>query len=65
LGYEEILVLTSQAGAFVRRAGALVRIGRALVDGIVRGSSSRLLVEFLQERYERYAHNMQRKENAQ
>jgi hypothetical protein len=56
LGYEEILVLTPQAGAFVRRAGALFRSGRALADGTVLGSSSRLLVEFLQERYERYAH---------
>jgi len=47
LGYEKILVLTPQAGAFVRRAGALIRSGRALADGTVRGSSSRLLVEFL------------------
>jgi hypothetical protein len=49
LRYEEILVLTPQAGAFVRG-------GWALADGTVQGSSSRLLVEFLQERYERYAH---------
>jgi hypothetical protein len=48
LRYEEFLVLTPQAGAFVRG-------GRALADGTVRGSSSRLLVEFLQERYE-HAH---------
>jgi hypothetical protein len=46
-GYEEILVLTPQAGASVRRAGVLIRSGQALADGTVRGSSSRLLVEFL------------------
>ena len=45
--YEEILVLTPQAGAFVLRAGALIRSGRALEDGTVRGSSLRLLIEFL------------------
>jgi len=56
LGYEEILVLTPLAGAFSRRAGALIHSGKALADGTVRGSSSRLLVEFLQERYEQYAH---------
>ena len=42
-----ILVLTPQAGAFVRRAGVIIRSGLALADGTVRGSSSRLLVEFL------------------
>jgi len=47
LGYEKILVLTPQAGAFVRRAGVLIRSGQVLADGSVRGSSSRLLVEFL------------------
>ena len=47
--YEEFLVLTPQAGAFVRG-------GQALADGTIRGSSSRLLVEFLLERYELYAH---------
>jgi hypothetical protein len=50
LRYEESLVLTPQAGA-------LVRGGQALVDGTVWGSSSRLLVEFLLEHYELYAHN--------
>jgi hypothetical protein len=49
LRYEEFLVLTPQAGAFVRG-------GQALADGTVRGSSSRLLIEFLLERYELYAH---------
>jgi hypothetical protein len=34
----------------------LIRSGQALADGTVRGSSSRLLVEFLQEHYELYAH---------
>ena len=48
--YGRSLVLTPQAGAFV--CGGL-----ALVDGAVRGSSSRLLVKFLLERYELYAHN--------
>jgi hypothetical protein len=47
--YEEFLVLTPQAGAFVRD-------GQALADGTVWGSFSRLLVEFLLERYELYAH---------
>jgi hypothetical protein len=49
LRYEEFLVLTPQAGAFVRG-------GQALADGTVWGSSLRLLVEFLLERYELYAH---------
>ena len=49
LRYEESFVLTPQAGAFVHG-------GQALVDGIIWGSSSRLLVEFLLERYELYAH---------
>jgi hypothetical protein len=49
LRYEEFLVLTPQAGAFVRG-------GQALADGTVWGSSSRLLVEFLLECYELYAH---------
>ncbi len=40
LGYEKILVLTPQAGAFVRRAGVIIRSGLALADGTVRGSSS-------------------------
>jgi len=52
LRYEESLVLTPQAGAFVRG-------GQALADGTVWGSSSRLLVEFLLEHYELYAHGMQ------
>jgi len=43
----KILVLTPQAGAFVRRAGVIIRSGLALADGTVRGFSSRLLVEFL------------------
>jgi hypothetical protein len=59
----------SVAGRLVRSAGQRPRLrlrppaewradsGRALADGTVRGSSSRLLVEFLQERYELYAHN--------
>jgi hypothetical protein len=47
--YEEFLVLTPQASAFIRG-------GQALADGTVWGSSSRLLVEFLLERYELYAH---------
>jgi hypothetical protein len=42
-------VLTPQASVFVH--GGLV-----LADGTVRGSSSRLLVEFPLERYELYAH---------
>jgi hypothetical protein len=42
-------VLTPQAGVFVH--GGLV-----LADGTVRGSSSKLLVEFPLERYELYAH---------
>jgi hypothetical protein len=46
--YEEFLVLTPQASAFV--CGS-----QALADGTVWGSSSRLLVEFLLERYELYA----------
>ena len=50
--YEESLVLTPQAGAFVRG-------GQALADGTIWGSSSRLLVEFLLERYELYAHTKQ------
>jgi len=49
LRYEEFLVLTPQAGAFVRGS-------QALVDGTVWGSSSRLLIEFPLERYELYAH---------
>jgi hypothetical protein len=49
LRYEESLILTPQAGAFV--CGS-----QALVDGTVWGSSSRLLVEFLLECYELYAH---------
>jgi hypothetical protein len=49
LRYEESLVLTPQAGVFVRG-------GQALVDRTVWGSSSRLLVVFLLERYELYAH---------
>jgi hypothetical protein len=52
LRYEESLVLTPQAGTFVRG-------GQALADGTVWGSSSRLLVEFLLERYELYAHRKQ------
>jgi hypothetical protein len=51
LRYEESLVLTPQANAFVRG-------GQALVDGTVWGSSSRLLIEFLLERYELYAHSI-------
>jgi hypothetical protein len=47
--YKEFLVLTPQAGAFVRG-------GQALADGTVWGSSSRLLVEFLLEHYQLYAH---------
>jgi len=47
--YGRSLVLTPQAGTFV--PGSL-----ALVDGTVRGSSSRFLVEFPLERYELYAH---------
>jgi hypothetical protein len=43
-----ILVLTPSAGAFVRRAGVIIRSGLALADGTIRGSSSRLLAEFLQ-----------------
>jgi hypothetical protein len=50
LGYEKSLVLTPQAGAFVHG-------GQALADGTVWGSSSRLLVEFLLERYDLYAHS--------
>jgi hypothetical protein len=38
--YESSLILTPQAGAFVRG-------GQALADGTVWGSSSRILVEFL------------------
>jgi len=49
LRYEESFVLTPQAGAFVHG-------GQALVDGIVWGSSSRLLDDFLLEHYELYAH---------
>jgi hypothetical protein len=49
LRYEEFLVLTSQAGAFVRG-------GQVLADGTVQGSSTRLLVEFPLECYELYAH---------
>jgi hypothetical protein len=47
LGYEEILVLTPLAGAFVRRAGVLIHSGQVLADGTVRGSSSRIPAEFL------------------
>jgi hypothetical protein len=47
LGYEKILVLTPQAGAFVHRAGVIIRSGLALADGTDWGSSSRLLVEIL------------------
>ena len=47
--YEESLVLTPQAGAFIRGS-------QALADGTIWGSSSRLLVEFLLEHYELYAH---------
>jgi hypothetical protein len=47
--YEGSLVPTPHAGAFVPG-------GQALVDGTVRGSSSRLLVKFHLERYELYAH---------
>jgi hypothetical protein len=43
----KILVLTPQAGAFVRRASVIIRSGLALADGTVQGSSLRLLVEFL------------------
>ncbi len=46
---KEDLVLTPQAGAFVRG-------GQAPADGIIWGSSTRLLAEFLLERYELYAH---------
>jgi hypothetical protein len=49
--YEEFLVLTHQAGAFVRG-------GQVLVDGTIWGSSLRLLVEFPLERYELYAHTL-------
>jgi hypothetical protein len=52
LRYEKSLVLTPQAGAFVRG-------GQALADGTIWGSSSRLLVEFLLEHYELYAHMIQ------
>ena len=48
--YEESLVLTPQASAFNRG-------GQAVADGTVWGSSSRLLIEFLLERYELYAHS--------
>jgi len=47
--YGRSLVLIPQAGTFVR--GSL-----ALVDGTIRGSSSRLLVKFPLEHYELYAH---------
>ena len=49
--YEESPVLTPQAGAFV--CGS-----QALADGTIWGSSSRLLVEFLLELYELYAHTI-------
>jgi hypothetical protein len=49
--YEEFLILTPQAGEFVRG-------GQALADGTVWGSSLRLLVEFLLECYELYAHRL-------
>jgi hypothetical protein len=48
--YGRSLVLTPWASAFV--PGSL-----ALVDGAIQGSSFRLLVKFLLERYELYAHN--------
>jgi hypothetical protein len=54
LRYEQFLVLTPQAGAFVRGS-------QALADGTVWGSSSRVLVEFLLERYELYAHIIHKK----
>jgi hypothetical protein len=47
--YGRSLVLTPWAGAFVPS-------GLALADGTVQGSSFRLLVKFLLERYELYAH---------
>jgi hypothetical protein len=47
--YGRSLVLTPQAGTFVRG-------GLALADGTVRGSSSRLLIKFPLECYELYAH---------
>jgi hypothetical protein len=50
LRYERILVLTPLAGAFSRRVGALFLSGQVLADGTVRSSSSRLLIEILQER---------------
>jgi len=49
--YGSSLVLTPWAGASVTG-------GQVLVDGTVRGSSSRFLVEFPLERYELYAHTM-------
>jgi hypothetical protein len=50
--YEEFLVLTPWASTFVRG-------GQVLADGTVWGSSLRLLIEFLLERYDLYAHNLE------